>query len=119
MARRRVTYYFSTSGGQTESIQFGFPGAEPRSYLKSVRDPYDDESPHHRWKETFSRGEIENRLAGYVQGRLKEIDVTKTGVSPRIVKAKVRGTGGSETISGLTLQGQLGLMSTWARFKRK
>jgi stage II sporulation protein D len=114
-----VTYYFSTSGGETESIQFAFPGSEPRPYLKGVRDPYDVESPYHRWKETFSRGELESRLGGYVRGRLEEIDVVKTGVSPRIVRAKVRGTRGSETIGGVTLQGQLGLRSTWARFKRR
>ena len=114
-----VTYYSSTSGGRTENVEFGFPGAEPVSYLKSVRDPYDDTSPYHRWRETFSRGEMESRLSGYVNGRLKAIDVTKTGISPRIVEAKVRGTGGSESISGPTLQSRLGLLSTWAKFKRK
>ncbi|MGI8462463.1 MAG: SpoIID/LytB domain-containing protein [Solirubrobacterales bacterium] len=114
-----VTYYHSTSGGRTESIQFGFPGAEPRSYLKGVKDPYDDASPHYRWNESFSRGEIESRLGGLVQGRLRDIEVLKTGTSPRIVKARVVGSAGSETVSGATLQGQLGLMSTWARFKRR
>ena len=114
-----VTYYHSTSGGRTESVQFGFPGAEPRAYLKGVRDPYDDRSPYHRWKETFSRRELESRLSAHVHGRLREIEVTKTGASPRIVKAKVRGTQGSETVAGAVLQGQLGLRSTWARFKLK
>ena len=39
--RRQVatTYFFSTSGGQTESVEHGFPGAEPAGYLKSVRGP--------------------------------------------------------------------------------
>lgn len=114
-----VTYYFSTSGGRTENVEYAFPGAEPRSYLKSVRDPYDDTSPHHRWKESFTRGELEGRLSGYVQGRLQDIDVVKTGRSPRIVKARVDGTGGKEAISGPTLMARLGLMSTWARFKQR
>lgn len=114
-----VTYYFSTSGGQTENVENAFAGSGPRSYLRGVRDPYDDASPHHRWKERFSRGELENRLSGYVQGRLQDIDVVKTGVSPRIVRARVVGTGGKEAISGATLQARLGLMSTWARFKKR
>ena len=40
-----TTYFFSTSGGRTESVQYGFPGAGPVPYLKSVRDPYDGASP--------------------------------------------------------------------------
>jgi stage II sporulation protein D len=114
-----VTFYFSTSGGQTENIENSFVGSGSRSYLKGVRDPYDDASPHHRWKEMFSRAELENRLSGYVQGRLQDIEVAKTGVSPRIVRARIVGSGGKELISGPTLQSRLGLMSTWVRFKKR
>ncbi len=117
--RTAVTYYFSTSGGQTENVEFGFPGAEPRSYLKGVRDPYDDASPYHRWKLKLSRSQIESRLGGLVEGSLREIDVIKTGASPRIVKARIEGSRGGEKMSGPTLQGALGLRSTWARFKKR
>ena len=34
-----TTYFFSTSGGSTESVQYGFPGAAPVPYLKSVGTP--------------------------------------------------------------------------------
>ncbi len=59
---------------------------------------------------------MESALSGLFSGRLKNVKVTKTGDSPRIVKAKVVGSKGSSPVSGVTLQGRLGLMSTWARF---
>jgi stage II sporulation protein D len=44
--------------------------------------------------------------------------VTKRGRSPRIVRARVVGSGGSANVSGATLQSRLELRSTWAHFKR-
>jgi stage II sporulation protein D len=111
------TYYFSTSGGRTENSEFGFPGGSRISYLKSVKDPYDDESPHHRWKEKFSQGAMESKLG--VSGNLRKVNVVKKGRSPRIVKARIVGSGGSESVSGTTLQARLGLLSSWATFKKK
>jgi stage II sporulation protein D len=114
-----ATYYFSTSGGATESVQFGFPGADPEPYLKGVRDPYDGASPYHSWREKLSERQMEDRLGGLVHGDLRAIKVTKTGDSPRIVRAKVVSSGGVEEVGGLTLQDRLGLRSTWARFKKR
>jgi stage II sporulation protein D len=111
------TYYFSTSGGRTENSEFGFPGGSRVSYLKSVRDPYDDLSPYHRWKEKFSQGAMESRLG--VAGNLRAVKILKRGRSPRIVKARIVGSGGSETVTGTTLQARLGLLSSWADFKTK
>jgi stage II sporulation protein D len=111
-----TTYYYSTSGGQTEDSRYGFGGSSI-PYLKSVNDPYDDVSPVHNWTERFSDEQIESKLSGLFQGSLQRIDVVQTGVSPRIVRARVVGSGGSSTVSGSTLQARLGLRSTWARFK--
>ena len=36
-----MTYYFSTSGGHTESIQYSFVGALSKPWLVGVPDPYD------------------------------------------------------------------------------
>ena len=74
-----ITYYFSTSGGQTENSEFGFSGGNPVPYLKSVDDPFDDASPVHNWTERLSDDEIESKLSGLFEGRLKRIDVTQTG----------------------------------------
>jgi stage II sporulation protein D len=111
-------FFFSTSGGRTENVEYGFSGGTPRPYLKSVRDPYDKASPVHRWKVSYSRGKMERLLGGLVKGRLRRIKVTKTGVSPRIVKAKVIGSDGRRSVSGAELRSRLDLRSTWARFKR-
>jgi stage II sporulation protein D len=113
-----TAFFFSTSGGQTESVQYAF-GSSPVPYLKGVKDPYDDVSPYHRWKVRYSQREMESRLNGLFRGRLQTIRVTKTGDSPRIVKAKVVGSRGGSRVSGSTLQSRLGLMSTWARFRRR
>ena len=43
------TYYSSSSGGRTESVQDAWPGSAPIPYLRSVSDPYDTYSPHHDW----------------------------------------------------------------------
>ena len=45
-----TTYFFSTSGGHTESVENSFVGSAPKPWLKGVDDPYDDLSPRHRWK---------------------------------------------------------------------
>ncbi len=112
------TFFFSTSGGRTENVEYGFSAGSPRPYLKSVRDPYDKASPVHRWKLSYSRSRMEGLLSGLVKGRLRKIKVTKTGVSPRIVSAKVIGSAGKSTVSGADLRSRLGLRSTWAKFKR-
>jgi stage II sporulation protein D len=114
-----TTYFFSTSGGRTESVQYGFPGASPVSYLKSVRDPYDGASPYHRWTARFSQRQMQSRLSRLFSGRLRRIKVVKRGVSPRIVRARVVGSHGSSGVSGPELQGLLGLRSTWARFHKR
>ena len=114
-----VTYYFSTSGGRTENSEFGFSGGSPVPYLKSVDDPFDDASPVHKWRERLSDDDMESRLDGLFGGRLKRIEVLKTGESPRIVSARVVGGSDSSTVSGDTLRSRLGLRSTWARFSHR
>jgi stage II sporulation protein D len=114
-----TTFFFSTSGGRTESAEYGFPGAEPVPYLKSVRDPYDGASPVHKWKARYSQNEIESRLSGLFAGRLRKIKVLNRGESPRIVSARVVGSRGSSRVSGTELQALLDLRSTWARFRKR
>ena len=91
-----TAFFFSTSGGRTENSEFGFAGGSPRPYLKSVKDPFDDESPVHSWRVRFSNSEMESKLSGLFSGNLKRIRVKKTGVSPRIVKARVVGSRGMQ-----------------------
>lgn len=113
-----AAFFFSSSGGRTESSEFGFSGGSPRSFLKSVEDPFDDVSPHHEWSLSFSQAQMESELSGLFGGNLETINITKTGVSPRIVEARVVGSQDSSVVSGATLQYRLGLRSTWARFEK-
>lgn len=113
-----TAFFFSSSGGRTENSEYGFAGGSSRPYLKSVRDRGDAASPYHRWRVTRSKRRMEKLLGGLVKGKLKRIEIKRTGVSPRIVKAKVVGSAGKTTVSGDDLRFRLGLRSTWAKFKK-
>ncbi|MCA1689731.1 MAG: SpoIID/LytB domain-containing protein [Actinobacteria bacterium] len=112
-----ITFFFDTSGGRTENIENAFPGSPPAPWLVSVDDPYDSLSPRHRFGPLrLTLGEAQSRLGGLVRGALRRIDVTRRGVSPRIVQALVVGTAGSRTVSGAQLRSAFGLPDTWACF---
>jgi stage II sporulation protein D len=111
------TYFSACSGGHTESVQNVFFGpAIP--YLVGVPDPYDGACPLHNWKLEFSGPQISSRLGAYLRGRLKQVIVTKRGVSPRIVEAKLIGTGGVTKVRGDQLESALGSYSTWMEFRK-
>jgi stage II sporulation protein D len=110
------TLFSACSGGHTESIENVFGSAIP--YLVGVPDPYDYYCPLHTWTLKFSGPEISDKLSGYLDGRLKQVVVTKTGVSPRIVEAKLIGTGGVTTVSGEQLEVALGGYDTWMSFEK-
>ncbi|HEY3969840.1 MAG TPA: SpoIID/LytB domain-containing protein [Solirubrobacteraceae bacterium] len=113
-----ITYFFAGSGGQTESVQNAFPGAEPEPWLVSVADPY-EAGPLRRWTQTLSFASAASRLSGLVKGGFTGIEVSKRGVSPRIVSAYVLGSKGRTLVSGAELEARLGLYSTWAYFSVK
>lgn len=108
--------YSSSSGGRTESRFLGGPKVP---YFRSVKDRYDRYSPQHRWTVRFSQREMDARLGPYVDGRLRRIEVLERGDSPRIVSARLIGSGGRSKVRGDTLQAALGLYSSWARFDRR
>lgn len=111
------TFFSACSGGRTESVEYSFFGS-PVPYLRSVRDPYDYYCPLHKWKLTFSGPEISSRLDSYLDGRLKRIVVSKRGDSPRVVWARLYGTGGVGKIRGDSLQFALGGYDRWMHFRK-
>jgi stage II sporulation protein D len=111
------TLFSACSGGHTESIQNVFGGA-PIPYLQGVPDPYDGACPLHTWTLKFSGPEISSKLSAYLQGKLKQVVVTKTGASPRIIEAKLVGTGGVTTVTGEQLELALGGYATWMSFEK-
>ncbi len=112
-----TTFFFSTSGGRTENVENSFLGADPKPYLRSVRDPYDKESPKHTWTLRFRASDAQTKLGSLLKGSLKGIVVDKRGKSPRVIRARIVGTRGTTTVSGPTLRAKLGLYDTWASFQ--
>jgi stage II sporulation protein D len=110
------TLFSACSGGKTESIKNVFGTAIP--YLVGVPDPYDGACPLHTWTLEFSGPEISSRLGSLLEGKLKRVVITKTGYSPRIIEAKLVGTGGTTTVTGSELAGALGGHDTWMTFQK-
>jgi stage II sporulation protein D len=113
-----TTYFSSSSGGYTEDIQNVWLGVNPEPWLQGVPDPYDNAggNPYHRWQVHMSLRAAGARLGRLVRGSLVGIKVTRHGVSPRVVSARVVGSQGSVTVSGPELQQVFGLLSTYMSF---
>jgi stage II sporulation protein D len=111
-----VTYYFSTSGGHTENVEFSFVGSLAKPWLIGVPDPYDTQSPYHRWKVPTTAARLDAALGA--PGRFKQVKVLDRGVSPRVVRARVIGTSGSTVLTGPQIRARLGLRDTWFTFVR-
>jgi stage II sporulation protein D len=110
-----TTYFFASSGGMTESIQYGFLGSEPQPWLRGVADPY-NAGPAFSWRIAISFNAVAGRLRGVLKGAFRGIAVLTRGASPRIVTAEVLGSRGATPVSGPELAQRLGLGSTWAYF---
>jgi stage II sporulation protein D len=113
-----ATYFFSSSGGYTESIQNVWAGSTPEPWLRGVPDPYDGagQNPYHSWGSQMSVSAATAKLGGLVKGSLVGIQVTRHGVSPRIMQAMVVGTRGTTSVTGTQLQAIFALASTDAAF---
>ncbi len=110
------TLFSACSGGHTESIENVFGSSIP--YLVGVPDPFDYYCPLHTWTLRFSGPEISSKLSAYLDGRLKQVVITRRGVSPRIIAAKLVGTGGVTTVTGPQLEAALGGYDTWMSFEK-
>jgi stage II sporulation protein D len=111
-----VTFYFSTSGGHTENVEFSFVGSLSKPWLVGVPDPYDTRSPYHRWQLSSSAAVLDRALGA--PGSFKRVKVLERGVSPRVVRARVIGSKGSTVLTGPTIRSRLGLRDTWFTFVR-
>jgi stage II sporulation protein D len=109
-----VTYYFSTSGGHTENVEFSFVGSLAKPWLVGVPDPYDSQSPYHRWQVPTTAARLDRALGA--PGRFKRVKVLDRGVSPRVVQARVIGSNGSTVLTGPQIRARLGLRDTWFTF---
>lgn len=112
-----TAFFFSTSGGRTESAANVWGNDVP--YLVSRRDPFDRGSPYHRWPEPV-------RVSGEALAEALELDapiadvrVLRRGTSPRVRLVRVTTEDGAErTLSGAEVQAAAGLRSTWFSVRR-
>jgi stage II sporulation protein D len=105
------TYFFSTSGGRTASVQDVYPGSAPIPYLVSVADPYDSISPYHDWGPyRFSAAKLARKLK--VPGKLLDVH-TDAASSGRVRSLVLTGSNGEATVSGGAVRTAMGLRSTW------
>jgi stage II sporulation protein D len=105
------TYFFSTSGGRTASVQDLYPNAPAIPYLVSVPDPYDSISPYHDWGPyRFAAKKLSRKLK--VPGKLLDVQ-TVAGSSGRVRSIVATGSGGAVTVNGAEVRSALGLRSTW------
>lgn len=112
--RPAITFFFSSSGGATESVQNAF-GGSPEPWLRGVPDPF-DQGPLHSWSMSMSFAAASARLKGLVHGSFEGIEVLRRGYSPRILSAYVMGSAGPTAVTGAELEQRLGLYDTWAYF---
>jgi stage II sporulation protein D len=104
-----MTYFFSSSGGQTAAIADVFPDKPRVPYLVSVRDPYDVMSPWHDWGPVLvTGGEMSKKL-----GIAGVSDIEASPATGRVRSVTVTGAAGSRTLGATSIRWALQLRSTW------
>ncbi|HYY64971.1 MAG TPA: SpoIID/LytB domain-containing protein [Gaiellaceae bacterium] len=105
------TYFFSSSGGRTASIQDLNPNSPPIPYLVSVPDPYDTISPYHNWGPyRFTARKLSKALKS--PGKLLDVQTT-AAASGRVQSVVATGSKGESSVTGVAVRSALGLRSTW------
>src|SRR2546421_3056124 len=105
------TYFFSTSGGRTASLQDLYPDSPPVPYLVSVADPYDSISPYHDWGPyRYTTRKLAHGLKS--PGKLLDVQ-TVAALSGRVQSVVATGSKGDVTATGNEVRSALGLRSTW------
>jgi SpoIID/LytB domain protein len=108
-----TTFFFSTSGGRTASVQDAWARGEPVPYLVSVPDPYETASPHHVWG-PFAFTAKKLRSTFRVPGALLDVKLS-VNASQRVDEMTLVGTKGEVVVPGEVVRTKLGLRSTWFR----
>jgi SpoIID/LytB domain protein len=104
-----TTFFYSTSGGKTESSVDWTGTALP--YLVSVPDPYDDISPYHNWGPVPVTAQTISK-ALKVTGPITDA-TTVANAAGRVGKLNLVTPLAPQTISATSLRSAIGLRSTW------
>ena len=104
-----TTFFYSTSGGATESSIDWTGTALP--YLVSVPDPYDTISPYHNWGPVPVTAQTISK-ALKVDGPITDATTTKNAAG-RVGKLTLQTPLAPLTVAAATLRSAIGLRSTW------
>ena len=107
-------YYFSTSGGYTESSVNVWGGNV--AYLEAVPDPYEPENlAKTTWTVTYTASEVKNILAskGINIGEITNMIVNDYTDAGRVLELEIIGTEGTHKLSKSAARTYLNLNSQW------
>ena len=107
-------YYFSTSGGYTESSLNVWGGNV--AYLEAVPDPYEpDNLAKTTWTVTYSADEVKNLLASKNVhiGDITNMIVKEYSDAGRVLELEIIGTNGTYTLNRSSARTYLNLNSQW------
>lgn len=107
-------YYFSTSGGYTESSENVWGGEV--SYLEAVPDPYEPENlDKTTWSVTYSAAEVKELLAkrDIHIGDITNMVVNEYSDAGRVIELEIIGTEGTYTLNKSLARTYLNLNSQW------
>lgn len=112
-------YYFSTSGGRTESSDDVWAVKLP--YLQSVPDIYEQDASRQVWQETMTLNEIRTALAGQgiSFGEVEDLQISKYSTTNRVYALNLIGENRSLTLQGTTIRTVLNLYSTKFKIVRQ
>lgn len=107
-------YYFSTSGGYTESSENVWGGK--LGYLQAVPDPYEPENlSKTTWTVELTAKEVKEKLSNYGidVGDILDIEPIEYSDAGRVLELKIIGTDGTTVITKSKARTYLGLDSQW------
>ena len=114
-----AAYYFSTSGGRTETSADVWAVNLP--YLQSVADTFEENASRMVWQETRTLAEIKKalELQGIPFDTVEDLKISKLTGTGRVHALSVLGGNRSLTLQGTTIRTVLNLNSTKFKIVRK
>jgi stage II sporulation protein D len=116
-----TTFFSSSSGGRTASEQAAWGTSTGQPYLRPVIDRYDGAggaNPYHNWPATAYTPTGLARALG-VSGAVGSVAMTIDGPSQRILHLNVTSSGGTSSLTGVQVQGRMGLRSNYFRILQR
>lgn len=109
-------FYFSSSGGRTETIKNVWSSDIDIPYLQSVEDKYESgNSYNYNWEKSFTTDEIRTIIAsrGNSIGNILGVNISKTSEAGRAIEVIIIGSKGEVVLEKIRTRDVLGLPSQW------